>query len=82
MSSRTAGWIVGGLLVATGVINLLFSFGTPYGDIALSLDKVGNDAIGDLGTTGRFMISVFCLGIGIPTLVSLNATQWKNTGGY
>ena len=82
MPPRTLGWILGGALCGIGILNLLFSFGTPYGDIALSLDKVGFDAIQDLAPYPRFLISVLCLGVGAPILIGLNATQWKNTGGY
>lgn len=85
--ARTIGWLLGGTLVASGVINLLWSFGLSFGgqqgtDIALSLDRVGFDAIGNLGTYPSFLYSVFAIGVGLPTLVGLNATQWKNTGGY
>lgn len=79
---RTFGWVIGGALVACGVLNLLFSFGTPYGDIALSLDKVGWDAMGDVGPFDRIGITIVCFAIGLPTLIGLNATQWKNTDGY
>lgn len=90
MPPRAIGWIIGGALCAAGVLNLLFSFGLPGGadhqfgtnDIARSLDRVGFDAIQDLTVYPRFLISAICLGIGLPTLVGLNATQWKNTGGY
>lgn len=83
MPPRAIAWLIGGALCGTGILNLLFSFGLPSGqDIALSLDVVGFDAIQDLTVHSRFFISVVCIGLGLPTLVYLNATQWKNTGGY
>ena len=82
MNPRTIGWILGGVLCATGIMNLLFSFDSGGADIALSLDRVGWDAMGDVGPNGAFPLSVVCIGLGLPVLVYLNATQWKNTGGY
>ena len=82
MPPRAIAWICGGALCGAGILNLLFSFGTPYGDIALSLDKVGFDAVEDVTVYPRFLFSVLAIGLGAPLLVYLNATQWKNTGGY
>jgi len=79
---RTALWIAGGLLCAAGIMNLLFSFGAPYGDFATSIAVAGADGMGDIAPTDRFMFSVVCLALGVPTLVGLNATAWRNTGGY
>ncbi len=82
MNPRTIGWILGGVLCATGIMNLIFSFDSGGADIALSLDRVGWDAMGELGPNGSFPLSAVCLLLGVPVLVYLNATQWKNTGGY
>ena len=79
---RTLLWITGGVLVATGMIALLFSFGTPWGDIAENVSSVGGDAVGDIETTPSLAIALLGLGLGIPLLVGLNATAWKATGGY
>lgn len=87
--ARAVFWLIGGALCAMGVINLFYSFGAPYGGedqlmggISTALDKAGWDALGDIGTTSRTIISVVCLGLGIPLLMGLNATAWKETGGY
>lgn len=81
--TRTLLWLVGGLFTATGIFSLLFSFETPFGgDMATTLDRVGWDATGDITTTPAFMVAVVCLLIGVPTLIGLNATAWKQTGGY
>lgn len=79
---RTALWIVGGLLCATGVLTLLFSFGAPYGDFSTSIAQAGWDGIGDIGPTDKAKFAVLCLGIGAPILIGLNATAWRKTGGY
>lgn len=81
--TRTILWLVGGLCCAVGILSLLFSFEVPLGgDIATSLDRVGWDATGDVTTTPRFVVAMICLAVGVPTLVGLNATAWKQTGGY
>ena len=80
--ARTLLWILGGGLCATGILSLLFSFGTPWGDIALNLSSTGWDAVGDITTTPMAMVALVCIGVGVPILVALNATAWKSTGGY
>jgi len=82
VNPRTIGWILGGVLCATGIMNLIFSFDSGGADIALSLDRVGWDAMGEVGPNSSFTLSAVCLVLGVPALVYLNATQWKNTGGY
>ena len=79
---RTAAWIFGGICCASGILNLIFSFAAPYGDMSTAIDKAGWDGIEDIAFTGRFMFSVVCIGIGVPTLIGLNAGAWKSTGGY
>lgn len=80
--ARTLLWIAGGILCATGILNLLFSFGAPYGPMSTSIAAAGFDGLGDLGPTDNFMLSVVCFVLGVPTLITLNATAWKQTGGY
>ena len=79
---RTVLWIVGGLLCATGIMTLLFSFGAPYGDVSTSIAQAGWDGIDDIAVTGRAKLAFGCLFLGIPILVGLNATAWRKTGGY
>ena len=79
---RTLLWITGGILVATGVLSLFFSFGAPGGDIATTLDVRGWDAVADLETTTSFPLAMMGLLMGIPLLVGLNATAWRETDGY
>ncbi len=80
--ARTLLWITGGVLVATGMISLFFSFGTPWGDIAENLSQTGWDAVADIEGKPSIAITLFGLGLGIPLLIGLNATAWKATGGY
>lgn len=80
--ARTFGWILGGVLCGIGIMTLLFSFGAPYGDMSTSIAQAGWDGIEDISTTGKFPIAVLCILIGAPILIGLNATAWKQTGGY
>jgi hypothetical protein len=80
--ARTLLWILGGVLCATGIMSLLFSFGTPWGDISVNLSQTGWDAVGDVGPTPVATFAFLCIGLGAPILVALNATAWKSTGGY
>jgi hypothetical protein len=79
---RTLLWITGGVLVATGMISLYYSFGTPWGDMAENLTQVGWDGVADVQSFPAITVALFGLGLGIPLLVGLNATAWKETGGY
>jgi hypothetical protein len=92
---RSILWVLGGLLVATGAMSLLFSFGTPDQadaaaggtatfdlDMAEKLSVVGWDAVANVSPTGYAPLAVLGLIVGVPILVGLNATAWKHTGGY
>ncbi len=79
---RSVLWILGGLLCAVGAMSLLFAFGTPDGDMAVTLSAVGWDAVADVAPTALAPVAGLCLALGIPLLVGLNATAWKHTGGY
>ena len=80
--ARTLLWILGGLLCGIGIMTLLFSFGAPYGDFNQHISQAGFDGIGDIGLTAKAPIAFGCILIGAPILIALNATAWKQTGGY
>lgn len=80
--ARTLGWILGGVLCGTGIMTLLFSFGAEYGDMSTSIAQAGWDGIGDIALTGKAPFAFLCIFLGAPILVGLNATAWKQTGGY
>lgn len=82
MSERTVGWLFGGMACAIGILTMMFSWDTGGADIALSLDRLGWDAVSDIAPNRSFPIAVVALLLGAPTLIYLNATQWRNTGGY
>ncbi|MSQ03820.1 MAG: hypothetical protein EXR71_18355 [Myxococcales bacterium] len=82
MNPRTIGWLVGGVCCANGILTMIIAWDSGGNDIALSLSRVGWDALGDLGPNEHFPLAVASLLIGVPTLLYLNATQWRNTGGY
>ena len=70
------------LCCAIGALTMIYSWDSGGADIALSHGRVGWDAVGDVGPNGNFMYAVGALLLGAPTLIYLNATQWRNTGGY
>ncbi len=80
--TRTVLWLAGGALCAAGFLSLIFSFGAGYGDFNQALSAAGFDGMGDIETTSFFPITVFCLALGGPLLIGLNATAWRETGGY
>lgn len=80
--ARTFLWILGGLLCGAGIMTLLFSFGAPYGDFNQNISSAGWDGIGDIGLTARAPLAFAGILIGAPILIGLNATAWKQTGGY
>lgn len=80
--ARTLLWIVGGLLLAVGMLALLFAFSTPWGPIAINPMQVGWDAVGDIAPTSTFPVALFGITFGTAILVGLNATAWKYTDGY
>lgn len=82
MNARTIGWLFGGLCCAAGILTMMFAWDSGGADIALSLDRVGWDAVENIGPNGSFPMAVLALLMGAPTLIYLNATQWRNTGGY
>ncbi|GDX80885.1 hypothetical protein LBMAG42_26960 [Deltaproteobacteria bacterium] len=82
MNARTIGWLFGGVCCAAGILTMMFSWDSGGADIALSLDRVGWDAVENVGPNGNFPMAALALLMGAPTLIYLNATQWRNTGGY
>ena len=82
MNARTIGWLFGGVCCAAGILTMMFAWDSGGADIALSLDRVGWDAIENVGPNASFPMAVLALLMGAPTLIYLNATQWRNTGGY
>lgn len=82
MNPRTIGWLFGGLCCALGILTMLVSWDSGGADIALSHERVGFDALGDVGPNANFPFAAAALLLGAPTLIYLNATQWRNTGGY
>lgn len=82
MNMRTLGWLLGGVLLATGIITLMFSFDSGGADIALSLERVGWDAVGDVGPNANFPYAMACIVLGAALVIPLNANQWRHTGGY
>lgn len=77
-------WLIGGALCATGALLLVTGgFGGPWGlNMNTHLDQAGADAVADIALTSQGVAAIACLMTGVLTLVGLNATAWKETGGY
>lgn len=54
MNARTIGWLFGGVCCAAGILTMMFSWDSGGADIALSLDRVGWDAVENVGPNGNF----------------------------
>ena len=84
-------WLVGGILVAVGLLFMIGAFGDT--GLGLVLDgaqqqasetywKYGYDASLDIGVTTNGWIALTCIFLGAATLVGANATAWEDTDGY
>ena len=84
-------WLVGGILVAVGLLFMMGAFGDT--GLGLVLDgaqqqasetywKYGYDASLDIGVTTNGWIALTCIFLGAATLVGANATAWEDTDGY
>ncbi len=83
MNGKATLWLLGGILVATGVLAaVLGGFGMPEGPASISFSQVGNDGLDNLTIfpQGYAAIALFLVGVGLLSAASKDA--WKQTGGY
>lgn len=80
---RLIGWIFGGLCLALGFVLLYYSFGSSVpGDLNGNFHDVGFSALDNIALKPAADFSFGLLAAGALTMVFLNATAWKSTGGY
>ena len=75
-------YLVGGLCAGTGIVNLLWSFGSPAGDMNQTLNVVGFSALDNLQPMTTFSFAIPLIVVGAICLVAANAMAWRETGGY
>ena len=79
----TVGLLAGGLVLGFGIMMLPWSFGWDGGE-CLNCDfrGIGYTALDNLGTLPAADFSIGMIVLGFLTLVAINATAWRRTGGY
>jgi hypothetical protein len=84
-------WLVGGILVAVGLLFMIGAFGdTGFGLVldgaqqqaSETYSKYGYDASLQVQLTSNGWISLMCIFLGAASLVGANATAWEDTEGY
>ena len=75
-------FIVGGLCVATGIVNLYDAFGVPEGAMNRNLNVVGFTALDNLDLLPSADFAIPFVLVGLCCLVIANVTAWKETDGY
>ena len=75
-------FVLGGLCVGAGIINLYWSFGAPTGPLNSDYAAVGFTGLDNLMSLDASDYSIPMLVIGIVCLVYGNSSAWRYTGGY
>lgn len=84
-------WLVGGILVAVGLLFMIGAFGdTGFGLVldgvqqqaSETYSKYGYDASLQVQLTSNGWISLICIFLGAAAMVGANATAWEDTEGY
>ncbi len=75
-------YILGGLCVGIGLLNLYWSFGYPEGSLNTQLTTVGFSGLDNIMALGPADYSVPLVVIGLMCLIYGNVIAWKHTGGY
>ena len=73
---------LGGLLLGTGIVNLYYSFGWDGGPMGQNFSGVGFSGVDNIGLLPSAEFSIPLVVMGVLILVGLNATAWRQTGGY
>lgn len=71
-----------GLSVGAGVVLLYYSVGWEQGDLNQNLAGAGFTGLDNLGALWAMDFSLGFIVLGVVTMVALNASAWKLTGGY
>lgn len=77
------GLLVGGLVLSFGIMALPWSFGWE-GHECLNCDfaGVGFTGLDNIGTLAAADYGPGLIALGLLTLIALNASAWRRTGGY
>lgn len=75
-------YVLGGLCIGTGLVNLYFSFGDPAGPLNSDFAHVGFTGLDNIVPLPPSDFAVPLVVIGILCMIYGNATAWKQTGGY
>ena len=74
--------VIAGVLIGSGVIALYFSFGADGWELGQDFARSGFTGLDDLGPLPASSFSIGLIATGIVMMVGLNASAWRNTGGY
>jgi hypothetical protein len=76
-------FLIGGACVATGILNLYWSFGYEGGSVSEHISEVGFTALDNVAwPLQNAQFSIPLVVVGLLCLVFANATAWKDTDGY
>lgn len=74
--------IAGGLLLGTGIVHLITSFGWEGGGFNSNFALIGFHGLDNISVLPDAQFSVPLVVIGALLLIIANATAWKQTDGY
>lgn len=75
-------FILGGLCLGTGIMNLYWSFGAPTGPLNSDYRAVGFTGLDNLMSFDASDYSIPMVVVGLVCLVYGNTIAWRYTGGY
>ena len=75
-------FVLGGLCLGTGIVNLYWSFGAPTGPLNGDYRAVGFTGLDNLMSFAASDYSIPLVVVGLVCLVYGNSIAWKHTGGY
>ena len=74
--------ITGGFAVATGLLNLIWSFGWSGGTFQSDYASIGFSGLDDIEFLPSSEFALPLIAAGVCLLVLANATAWQETDGY
>jgi hypothetical protein len=74
--------IGGGLCLATGILNLYYSFGWIGGDMNSNFAQIGFSGIDNISPLPMADFAIPMVAVGAAMMVFANAIAWRETDGY